>query len=276
MYKCLILCIALIFSVITLKAIEPKDIMVVEKPAYQISIKHGDSIIGTIKIQLFPDVAPQHCRNFDSLVSIGFYNGTAFHRVIPKFMIQGGDPNSRDKDKSTWGYGDPSQRKIPAEFSSLHHVRGTLSAARASDINSATSQFFICVVPYPSLDGNYTIYGEVLEGMDVVDYIVNVPRDSKDNPLVKVEMNIIKLNPDEVLDNVDVNNITIVYPNPANSIININGSVQSNSSYEILNILGESMQSGLINGKNVDISNLSSGTYLLKTNKSTTKFMVIR
>jgi peptidyl-prolyl cis-trans isomerase B (cyclophilin B) len=236
-----------------------------DNPQYQITIKHGDSAIGTIKIQLFPKVAPQHCRNFDSLVSIGFYNGTAFHRVIPNFMIQGGDPNSRDKDKTTWGFGDPSQRKIPAEFNSMKHLRGILSAARTTDPNSATSQFFICVVPCPTLDGQYSIYGEVVEGMNIVDYIVNVPRDTKtNNPLQKVEMSITKINPTDIKDDTELNNMTSVYPNPVNSTLFFKGLLENNAKFEILNISGQSLLSGKMINNSIDVSLLQNGLYFLK------------
>ncbi len=161
-----------------------------ERPRYLITVTHGGASLGTILIELFPEVAPLHCANFDSLVQIGFYDGTAFHRVVPGFVIQGGDPNSKDKPRETWGYGDPSQRRIPAEFNHLSHKRGIVSAARAADPNSATSQFFICLVDLPQLDGKYTVFGQVLEGMEVVDTIARLPRDSRDNPLQKVEMRI--------------------------------------------------------------------------------------
>jgi peptidyl-prolyl cis-trans isomerase B (cyclophilin B) len=165
----------------------------VERPKYQISVKHGDKPLGTITLETYPDVAPKHAHNFDSLVTIGFYDGTAFHRVIPGFMIQGGDPNSKDKPKDQWGFGDPSQTKVPAEFSDLKHERGILSAARSNDPNSATSQFFIMVDYSRHLDGKYSIFGKVLDGMDVVDAIVSVPRDGRDSPNEKVEMTITKL-----------------------------------------------------------------------------------
>ena len=176
----------------------------------------------------------------------------------------------------SWGYGDPSQRKIPAEFSTLKHVRGTLSAARSTDPNSATSQFFICVVPYPSLDGKYSIYGEVLEGMNIVDYIVNVPRDANNNPLVKVEMKIIKLDPNEVKDNGIDNNLINIYPNPANTTLFIRTKTEFISKYEILDLFGQQMQTGMVSNSSVNISNLPNGTYLLKINNSVTKFLVSR
>ncbi len=123
-------------------------------PRYVISVTHQGKQVGTITLELFPDVAPKHCANFDSLVAAGFYDGTAFHRVIPGFMIQGGDPNSKNKPKNTWGTGDPSQKTVPAEFSDITHARGILSTARkGNDINSATSQFFIMVKDTPQLDG---------------------------------------------------------------------------------------------------------------------------
>lgn len=166
---------------------------------YIISVKKSDKHLGDIKIELFPDVAPQHVRNFDSLVSIGFYNGTAFHRVVKGFMIQGGDPNSKSKPKNTWGMGDPSQRKIPAEFSNLKHKSGIISAARTSDPNSATSQFFICTADAPFLDGKYTIFGRVVDGMDVVFKIEDTKVEKQpygneiSSPIEKISMTIRKI-----------------------------------------------------------------------------------
>lgn len=164
-----------------------------DRPKYKITAQQDGELLGSMIIELFPEVAPKHCRNFDSLVSIKFFDGTAFHRVIPGFMIQGGDPNSKNKPEDTWGYGDPSQKKVPAEFSSLNHKRGILSAARGPDPNSATSQFFICVEDSFFLDGKYSIFGQVIEGMDVADKIVNTKRNEKDRPLKKVEMTIEKI-----------------------------------------------------------------------------------
>lgn len=163
-----------------------------EKPQYVITITQSGNTLGEMVLELFPDLAPKHCHNFDSLVTSGFYDGTAFHRVIPGFMIQGGDPNSKNKPKDTWGYGDPSQAKVPAEFNKTKHTRGILSAARSQDPNSASSQFFICVSDATFLDGQYTVYGQVISGMDVADKIVNSPRDAKDNPNEKIEMKIVK------------------------------------------------------------------------------------
>ena len=158
------------------------------KPQYLIETKRAGVFLGNINIELFPNIAPNHVKNFDTLVSTQFYDSTAFHRVIPGFMIQGGDPNSRHGDISTWGYGDPNQPTVDAEFSAAKHLRGILSAARSTDINSATSQFFICVAPASWLDGLYSIYGHVTSGMDIVDDIVNSATDANDNPLQKIEM----------------------------------------------------------------------------------------
>jgi len=143
--------------------------------------------MGTIVFKFYEKDAPKHVANFKKLASSGFYDGTTFHRVIPGFMIQGGDPNSKDADRSNDGLGG-SGTNVAAEFNANKHLRGTVSMARAQDPNSASSQFFICVKPTPFLDGQYSVFGQVLEGMDVVDKIVAVPRDARDNPLDKVVM----------------------------------------------------------------------------------------
>ena len=160
------------------------------KPRFQILTKRANVILGAINVELFPNIAPYHVRNFDSLVSVGFYDTTAFHRAIPSFMIQGGDPNSRSGPVSTWGFGDPSQPTVNAEFSAAKHVRGTLSAARSSNINSATSQFFICVANTPWLNNLYSIYGRVTSGMNFADTIALCPKMTTytNIPLQKVEM----------------------------------------------------------------------------------------
>jgi cyclophilin family peptidyl-prolyl cis-trans isomerase len=187
-----LLVVALMFAMtFTSEAKNPKGAS--NNPHYVISVTQGDQKLGDILIEIYADVAPKHAHNFDSLVAAKFYDGTAFHRVIPGFMIQGGDPNSKNGPVNTWGYGDPSQTKVPAEFSqTLQHKRGILSAARSQDPNSASSQFFICVADCPSLDKQYSIFGKVLSGMDVADKIVNSPRDARDNPNTKIEMKIVK------------------------------------------------------------------------------------
>lgn len=158
-------------------------------PQYNILCEREGTYIGDIKVELFRIITPLHVHNFDSLVSIQFYDTTAFHRVVPGFVIQGGDPNSRHGDPSTWGYGDSTQTTVPAEFTNINHARGILGAARDSDINSATSQFFINVADNSSLNGQYTAYGRVYDGMDVVDDIVNSPVvPGTERPVQKIEM----------------------------------------------------------------------------------------
>ena len=142
---------------------------------------------GTIKLEFFEDKAPGHVKNFKELANKNFYDGTTFHRVIPGFMIQGGDPNSKSDDRSQHGSGGPGY-SIDAEFNDVKHERGILSMARSQEPNSAGSQFYICVNDSFFLDGQYTAFGKVIEGMDVADKIVNEPRDSNDNPEERIEM----------------------------------------------------------------------------------------
>lgn len=142
---------------------------------------------GTIKFEFFEDKAPGHVKNFKELANKNFYDGTTFHRVIPGFMIQGGDPNSKSDDRSQHGSGGPGY-SIDAEFNDVKHERGILSMARSQEPNSAGSQFYICVKDSFFLDGQYTAFGKVIEGMDVADKIVNEPRDSNDNPEERIEM----------------------------------------------------------------------------------------
>lgn len=145
--------------------------------------------IGEIVLRFFPEVAPNHVSNFTKLARDGFYNGTTFHRVIPGFMIQGGDPNSKSADRASHGMGGPGHR-VKAEFNSRPHKRGTLSMARANDPDSAGSQFFICVADANFLDWQYTVFGEVVSGLEVVDKVVSMKRDGRDNPLERVEMTV--------------------------------------------------------------------------------------
>jgi cyclophilin family peptidyl-prolyl cis-trans isomerase len=136
---------------------------------------------GDIHIRFFPDVAPNHVKNFIDLAQKGFYNGTKFHRVIPGFMIQGGDPNTVSGDPNTWGTGG-SPTRLKAEFNSIPHRRGIVSMARSNDPNSASSQFFIVVADSTFLDNNYTVFGQVTKGMEVADKIVSAPRGAADRP----------------------------------------------------------------------------------------------
>lgn len=150
--------------------------------------KDGDEVgvietnLGNIVVRFFPEKAPGHVKNFKDLARKKFYDGTLFHRVIPDFMIQGGDPNSRLEDRSLHGSGGPGYT-IKGEFTDIKHVRGILSMARTPDPDSAGSQFFIMVADKPHLDGQYSAFGAVVKGMDVVDKIVALPRDESDNPL---------------------------------------------------------------------------------------------
>ena len=136
---------------------------------------------GNIVFELFPNIAPETVRNFVTLTKRNFYDGTLFHRIIPGFMIQGGDPNTKKPDKGKWGMGGPGY-SIKAEFNSRSHLRGIVSMARATDPDSAGSQFFIVTKDSTFLDKQYTVFGQVLGGMDVVDKIVNLPRDKNDCP----------------------------------------------------------------------------------------------
>ena len=151
----------------------------------------ADAIIktgfGNIKFSLLPDIAPETVRNFSQLAKSKFYNETLFHRVIPGFMIQGGDPNTKNPDKSTWGQGGPGYN-LKAEFNTRSHLRGIVSMARANDPDSAGSQFFIVTSDSTFLDRQYTVFGEVVDGMEVADKIVNLPRDSNDCPKQEAKM----------------------------------------------------------------------------------------
>lgn len=148
-----------------------------DNPMVTIQMESG----AEIKIELYPDVAPNTVANFVSLIRKGFYDGLIFHRIVPGFVIQGGDPDGT-------GAGGPGY-SIVGEFAAngfpnnLSHTRGTVSMARTSDPNSAGSQFFIMVADAPHLDGNYAAFGRVVSGMEEVDRIVQTPRDFRDRPL---------------------------------------------------------------------------------------------
>ncbi len=160
-----------------------------EKTRATIKVTSKGEPWGEIVLRFFPDVAPNHVKNFLDLAGKKFYDGTTFHRVIPGFMIQGGDPNSRNPDRASHGMGGPGHR-VKAEFNSKPHTRGVVSMARANDPDSAGSQFFICVADAHFLDWQYTAFGEVLSGMDVADKVVAVKRDGRDNPLERVEITV--------------------------------------------------------------------------------------
>jgi peptidyl-prolyl cis-trans isomerase B (cyclophilin B) len=135
--------------------------------------------------------APNHVQNFLKLAKSGFYDKTIFHRVIPGFMIQGGDPNTKDPNKpDTYGMGGPAEH-LKAEFNDIPHRRGILSMARTNDPNSAGSQFFIVVKDSNFLDGQYTVFGEVVKGIEVADKIVSLPRNERDLPRERVEITVV-------------------------------------------------------------------------------------
>ncbi|WP_340026747.1 peptidylprolyl isomerase [Paenibacillus sp. FSL K6-1096] len=166
-------------------------------PVVTIEMDNG----AVIKAELYPEVAPNTVNNFISLIQKGFYDGTIFHRVIPGFMIQGGDPDGT-------GTGGPGY-SIAGEFNSngftnnLLHTEGVLSMARSQDMNSGGSQFFIMAADYPSLDGEYAAFGKVTEGMDAVQEIVNLPRDASDRP-----------EQPPVMKKVTVDTLGVTYPEP--------------------------------------------------------------
>ena len=158
---------------------------------------------GEIVLELYDTLATKHVESFKLHAQNGYYDGTTFHRVIPGFMIQGGDPNSRSDDRRRHGSGgnaakyfgigtesNSSSWDLPAEFSSTPHVRGILSMARSQNPDSGGSQFFICVADARFLDNQYTVFGKVVSGMSVADAIVNEPRDTKNNPNNRIEMTV--------------------------------------------------------------------------------------
>ena len=169
------------------RAGNPQGLLTAEGKAPRVIIT---TKFGQMELVFFPELAPKHVESFLGLAKKGFYNGTIFHRVIPGFMIQGGDPNTKDLSKRhLYGMGGPGYT-LPAEFNRIPHERGIVSAARSADPNSAGSQFFIMVGKAPSLDGQYTVFGEVVKGIEVADKIVHQPRDPRDNPLERIEMTV--------------------------------------------------------------------------------------
>jgi peptidyl-prolyl cis-trans isomerase B (cyclophilin B) len=155
---------------------------------------------GELVAEFWPDVAPKTVENFKKLAKSGFYDGTAFHRIIKGFMAQGGDPLTKDASKeSMWGTGDPGY-KIKAEFNAKKHERGVLSMARSADPDSAGSQFFLCFGPAPMLDNKYTAFGKVIKGDAVLDKLANVPvtqsaSGEKSKPVNRVALESVKIVP---------------------------------------------------------------------------------
>jgi peptidyl-prolyl cis-trans isomerase B (cyclophilin B) len=150
---------------------------------------------GDMVLEFWPDVAPGHVENFKKLTRQGFYDGTCFHRVIKDFMIQGGDPNTKDEAKQRiWGTGGPGY-EIKAEFNDKPHLRGVLSMARSSDPDSAGSQFFICHGEPRFLDGKYTAFGRLIKGDDVLEKIATTRTNPEDRPLTRQTVISVKIVP---------------------------------------------------------------------------------
>ena len=178
-----------------------------EKEATSNVVKEDYAIISTsygdMVVKFFEGAAPKHVESFKTHAKNGYYNGTIFHRVIPGFMIQGGDPNTKGENKASYGTGgyaakyygigiedDSKTWSLPAEFNNIKHTRGILSMARSNDPNSGGSQFFICAANVPHLNGKYTVFGQVVDGLEIIDQIINLPRDARDNPKRRIEMSV--------------------------------------------------------------------------------------
>lgn len=162
-----------------------------KNPRATISTKFGE-----IVLRFFPDEAPRHVENFINLAKMGFYDGTTFHRVVQNFMIQGGDPLSKEPDRWYHGTGGPGYLLNP-EPNDRPHKRGAVSMAKlprdgtsTRDYNDNGSQFFICTADSSGLDRRYTVFGQIIRGLEVVDKIAAVPRDEHDNPLEPVVMKV--------------------------------------------------------------------------------------
>ncbi len=175
-----------------------KDSGISKKEVAIISTDFGEMVI-----DFFEGNAPKHVESFKLHAKNGYYNGTLFHRVIPGFMIQGGDPKTKTENKETYGTGghsakyygignqdEPTTWNLPAEFNSIKHKRGIVSMARSNSPNSGGSQFFICANDAPHLNGKYTVFGQVIEGIQIIDQIIDLPRDSRDNPNRRIEMEV--------------------------------------------------------------------------------------
>tara|TARA_B110001452_G_scaffold83681_2_gene68415 strand:+ start:1190 stop:1804 length:615 start_codon:yes stop_codon:yes gene_type:complete len=191
--------LAIILTIVGCGTKQKNKDTVMDKDIAVITTKFGD-----IKLEFFDDIAPKHVESFKLHAQNGYYDGTTFHRVIPGFMIQGGDPLTKSEDKSRHGTGGNAAKffgigsedsestwDLPAEFSTTTHVRGILSMARSQNPDSGGSQFFICVADANFLDNQYTVFGKVVSGMEVVDAIVSAPRDARDNPDDRIEMKVV-------------------------------------------------------------------------------------
>ena len=198
MIKNTITLLAIFFVLVSCETKQKNKGSVMDKDTAVISTQFGD-----IVLEFFDDLAPKHVESFKLHAQNGYYNGTTFHRVIPGFMIQGGDPLTKSEDRSRHGTGgnaakffgigsesNESTWDLPAEFSPTPHERGILSMARSQNPDSGGSQFFICVADARFLDNQYTVFGKVVSGLDVVDAIVSAPRDGRDNPDDRIEMKV--------------------------------------------------------------------------------------
>jgi len=190
--------LAIFFVLVSCETKQKNKGSVMDKDRAVISTQFGD-----IVLEFFDKIAPKHIESFKLHAQNGYYNGTTFHRVIPGFMIQGGDPLTKSEDRSRHGTGgnaakffgvgsesNESTWDLPAEFSATPHERGILSMARSQNPDSGGSQFFICVADARFLDNQYTVFGKVVSGLDVVDAIVSAPRDGRDNPDDRIEMKV--------------------------------------------------------------------------------------
>jgi len=173
LFCCLLVCSLGLANVRGQDANKPEEKKPMETNQKEVAVlKTSD---GEMVAEFWPEVAPKTVENFKKLARESFYDGTAFHRIIKGFMIQGGDPNTKDlNNESSYGTGGPGY-KVPAEFNDRPHVRGVLSMARSADPNSAGSQFFICLGKASSLDHQYTAFGKLIKGLDVLDKIGDTP-----------------------------------------------------------------------------------------------------
>lgn len=172
-FCCLLVCSLSLANVRGQDAKKPEETKPMDSPQKEVAVLKTSA--GEMVAEFWPEVAPKTVENFKKLAREGFFDGTAFHRIIKGFMIQGGDPNTKDPSKeASYGIGGPGY-SIPAEFNDRPHVRGVLSMARSADPNSAGSQFFICLGTRSSLDHQYTTFGKVIKGLDVLDKIGDTP-----------------------------------------------------------------------------------------------------
>ena len=239
--------------------------VVANAQVYELTATQNGETLGTMQFKLLPEIAPNHAAFMVARIAEKFYDGSAFHRVIPGFMIQGGDPHSKSLPRNTWGYGG-YEEAVDAEFNSRPHVRGIMSAARTADPNSFRGQFFICVATAGHLDGQYTVFGEVISGMDVADKIVNAPRDAADNPIDKISMTI------SVVTSVDEEQQgpqTTINPQPVRSSMIITTEAPSKLTLMDLNgavVLSTDLEGGV---NALDVSQLSCGAYVVMVSSET-------